>query len=305
VSEPKKHHYLPEFYLKRFSRDGKIWVYDRERDDLSERRPQTVGIRKHFYRPEHLELEQEHQPETLLSKLESRAAPLIDKVDRGGRITMKDRYDVVNFAALLKSRVPSFERWLSDFHDDLWVHHLKDRFSTKKALREWLRQQGDEAAEDPAKVQEFFEEIQNGDFMLKTPKDVRIGRIFHLALVVMAEPLFAMRWEVMRAPQEAAFVTTDDPFVVVPPKGVQPEYPYVVGISVEGTKKIVPLTQRVCLQIGDAGMGTTYVGCSQREVMKVNEILATNHDRFLFGPDEALLTELTKAEVARQGGLAA
>jgi hypothetical protein len=89
-------------------------------------------------------------------------------------------------------------------------------------------------------------------------------------------------------------VTTDDPFVVVPPDGVVPEWPYVVGISVKGTTKVVPLTRRVCLVVGDEGFGTTYVECSEREVRKVNEVLAANYDRFLFGPDKALVENLTR-----------
>jgi hypothetical protein len=296
VGGPKKHHVLSEFYLKGFSQDGKIWVYDRERDDLSELFPETVGIRKNFYRPENVKVGNEHQPEVLLSKLEDRAAPVIDKVDRGGRITRRDRYDIVNFVALLRSRVPSFERWLSDFHDDLWVRHLKERFPTKESLRCWLREQGDAAADDAVKVRELFEGIQNGDYMLKTPKDARIAAMFRLALV-MAEPLSGMRWKVLRAPEGASFVTSDDPFVVVPPKGVKPEYPYVVGIAVEGTTKLVPLTRRVCLRVEDAGVGTTYEELSERQVAKVNEVLAANYDRFLFGSDGAIVRRL-----AEQGG---
>ena len=198
----------------------------------------------------------------------------------------------------MKSRVPKFECWLSDFHDDRWARLLRERFPTKEALREWLREQGDAGASDPTKVRELFKGIQNGDYMLKTPKDARIGRMFHLALV-MAEPLFAMRWEVLRAPQGAAFVTTDDPFGVVLPKGIEPVYPYVVGISMKGTKKIVPLTRKVCLRIRGAGMGTIYVGCSEQEVREINEILAANYDRFLFSSDEGLVKSLTVAEATR------
>ena len=49
LSTPKKHHYLPEFYLKGFSTAGWLWVYDRERNAYSKRRPETVAIRKGFY----------------------------------------------------------------------------------------------------------------------------------------------------------------------------------------------------------------------------------------------------------------
>jgi hypothetical protein len=49
VSDRKKHHYVPEFYLKGFSRDGKLWVYDRDRDTYDHLPPETLGIKKNFY----------------------------------------------------------------------------------------------------------------------------------------------------------------------------------------------------------------------------------------------------------------
>src|SRR5829696_9445381 len=49
VSTPKKHHYLPEFYLKGFSTAGELWVYDRKRGTYDKRRPETTAIRKGFY----------------------------------------------------------------------------------------------------------------------------------------------------------------------------------------------------------------------------------------------------------------
>lgn len=293
MAGPRKHHILPEFYLKRFSEDGKVWVYDRERDDLSNLRPETVGIRKDFYRLKQGGRDEENLPEAFLGKVESKAAPVIAKIDRGGQITRGDRRRVVDFVALLKSRVPSFARWLSDFSDDYWVRHLRMLFPTEEALRLSLAEKGDPAPEDPAEVRKLFRGIQNGDYMLKTPKDYRIGSMFRLALDVMAEPLFSMSWEVLRASSEAAFITTDNPFVVVPPKGVEPVYPYLVGVAVEGAKKLVPLTRSVCLRIGDAGDGTAYVGCPTREVQEINEVLAANYDRFLFGPEERLVGELS------------
>ncbi len=198
----------------------------------------------------------------------------------------------MDFVALLKSRVPSFARWLSDFGDDYWVRHLRMLFPTEEALRRSLAEKCDPAADDPAEVRRLFRGIQSGDYTLKTPKDYRIASTFRIALDVMAESLFSMRWEVLRAPTGAAFVTTDDPFVVVPPKGVEAVYPYLVGVALKGTKKLIPLTRRACLRIGDTGVGTSYVGCSMREVEEINEVLAANYDRFLFGPEEQLVKKL-------------
>lgn len=41
MPESKRQHYLPEFYLNNFCREGLLWVYDRERNEY---RPENGGI---------------------------------------------------------------------------------------------------------------------------------------------------------------------------------------------------------------------------------------------------------------------
>ena len=50
MSTPKRHHTVPEFYLRRFAVDGNVQVA--LRDDLRKSFPQSIGnatVQKHFY----------------------------------------------------------------------------------------------------------------------------------------------------------------------------------------------------------------------------------------------------------------
>lgn len=61
LSVSKKHHYLPEFYLKGFSTAGNLWVYDREKRERRKLRPETVAIRKGFYTVEDPDGQKDHE----------------------------------------------------------------------------------------------------------------------------------------------------------------------------------------------------------------------------------------------------
>lgn len=51
MSFPKRHHYVPRFYLQRFTNErGKIWVYDKLKKTAFETAPENIASQTHFYR---------------------------------------------------------------------------------------------------------------------------------------------------------------------------------------------------------------------------------------------------------------
>jgi len=49
MAAPKRHHYLPRFYLKRFAQAGKLWVYDRQEDKYRHQTPQNTAVIGNYY----------------------------------------------------------------------------------------------------------------------------------------------------------------------------------------------------------------------------------------------------------------
>ncbi len=65
MSTPKLHHYVPQFYLRRFTDStGKLWVWDRKRDRVFSARPASVAAESNFYSLPHLS-ELGHDPLTM------------------------------------------------------------------------------------------------------------------------------------------------------------------------------------------------------------------------------------------------
>ncbi|MCR9228837.1 MAG: DUF4238 domain-containing protein [Flavobacteriaceae bacterium] len=55
MSEPKLHHYVPRFYLSRFTdANGKLWVFDKQENNVFSSRPDNLASQKRFYHLEEL-----------------------------------------------------------------------------------------------------------------------------------------------------------------------------------------------------------------------------------------------------------
>ena len=79
MGEPKLHHYVPQFYLRRFvDSSGHLWLWDRDRDRIFSTRPKRVAAEKHFYHLTEL-VTHGHDPLTMekqFSELEGQVAAI-------------------------------------------------------------------------------------------------------------------------------------------------------------------------------------------------------------------------------------
>ena len=82
ASEPKLHHYVPQFHLRRFANDvGQIWVWNKKTDKSFPTSPGGVAAEKHFYKMTDL-AEQGLDPMTMekqLADMEGQTALITDQ----------------------------------------------------------------------------------------------------------------------------------------------------------------------------------------------------------------------------------
>lgn len=82
MTKPKLHHYVPQFYLRRFTdASGKLWLWERDRDRVFSSGTSGIAAEKHFYRLSEL-VEDGHDPLTMekqFSDLEGQVAQITDQ----------------------------------------------------------------------------------------------------------------------------------------------------------------------------------------------------------------------------------
>ena len=70
MSIPKRHHYLPQFYLEHFCRDGSIWIFDRDTKKYRRDGTQNTAVISHYYSAEGIEGERRADIEAMFARIE-------------------------------------------------------------------------------------------------------------------------------------------------------------------------------------------------------------------------------------------
>ncbi|MCH8029436.1 MAG: DUF4238 domain-containing protein [Candidatus Dadabacteria bacterium] len=294
MSTPKRHHYLPQFYLEGFCRDGYLWVFDSENEEYRRQTPKNTAVEKDFYTVVNKDGEKNNEIEKILSNVESWAKPVIHKIEAREPLSQDDRDLLSLFISFIKHRVPDFENFVNEFYEKTIKRVCQIMYSsednTRQILSKFEEETGEKLDGDP---QDFMEFVKRDNYTLK------MNRQLTLASMLNQSPDFAnylrqMEWVFTCAPENTSYVTTDNPFLLLPPEDYNPNNPYGVGILTPGAKKIVPLTKNTCLWMYERGDSTTYADVTEKDVDMINLVIASSCDRFLIGQDKSQVENLVE-----------
>lgn len=300
---PKKQHYLPRFYLAGFGQNGKVWVHKKESGVYELRNPKTLATKHHYYTVLDEEGKKDATVENVLGMVESTAARIIAKLETPEMISVQDKIHLAQFVALMKFRVPVFERWFADFSEATIKQKMKDDFPTVESIRERMKEMDGYDPAEPDRAEGIFAGLQDPKYRVVPNDSARIAAMLTATLEISRLMAF-MEWTFLVAPEEASFVTTDDPVLVLGPSGPPPDppegwpgeiNPYSLageGFGAPGTQTAVPLSKRVYLVAEGEGAAMKLVRADTDWVSFANETHAARRDDLLIAGDEALLRRL-------------
>jgi Protein of unknown function (DUF4238) len=309
MTVPKRHHLLPEFYLRGFCNQAlheaedhksnpsrcRVWIYDRTQDQYRERGVKNVAVERHFYSADTLEGGRDAEPERQLSVLEGKAARIIRSLRPGCGLTSLQRAWLARFVAVMRFRTPTFRTGAESFADQKMPEIKQGLFPTVDSLRDFLRSKG--VAVDELPDEEFertYRDLQSETYDPPLTKNFLLMRMFALGEKA-GGILSRFSWTFAWANERTSFVSSDDPFLVLDAEGeVVPAFTGHVGLASPGTTKVLPLTQRVCLLIGDGALQTRHVRLDRKTVRDFNLKQVEHYDRWLIARDQTLLKRLVE-----------
>lgn len=290
---PKRHHYLPQFYLGRFCRNNKLWVFDREKKEFRQQTPNNTAVKTNYYSVEEKDGGKRTEIEAMLSQIESHAKQVIDKLLAREAITEDEKQILSIFMAFMMNRVPDFEKSVNSMEKHMIQLMADMMFSDEKRVQSLMDEQerstGEEFDTSAKELVDFhkrrqYEIIVNRNMSLRLMLDVsmELSRYFGL-----------MDWGVFHAPEKKSFITTDNPLILVPPVDHKPEF-LGVGIITKGARKVFPLSQKACLIMFDHGAHLEHRDADINLVRNINLSLTSRADRFVIGCDEVLVRNLVR-----------
>lgn len=296
---PKRQHYLPQFYLENFCNNGKLWVYDREYKQYRIQTPVNTAVQSHYYSFEDEKGNKNKDIEYGLNQIEGETRPIISKLNNREQITDRERGVLSVFIAFLMNRVPDFEKSVNVANEHLVKQMINLMFHDEEKAQSALDQcKKDTGKEFAGTAKDMVESHKKGQYDIVTNRNLSLGLMLKLS-VDIAIYFRQMEWIFLYAPDKKSFVTTDNPVVIVTMDDKQ-ENLIMGGTIIQGTIKLVPLSQYICLVMLDRGNLVGYKDTEGEIVRKINIILAQNTDRFLIGRDEALIRNLVNTTKINQ-----
>lgn len=267
MSNPRAHHYVPEFFLAGFtptgSRDDLLCVIDQEQVKRWRAKPKEVAHQRDFYRVEAPGLKADLVEEGL-GKIEAMSAEVIRKIAESKCLPDgEDFLTLMTFVALMASRTPRVRNVFAKPMVDMMERMGEMMVSTREhweqtvedAKRNGVELKGDLSYE---KMKDF---IENKRYTIEPSQGYHILTLFE-TMKTICPLLHERNWALLVAREGTGeFICSDDPIGLVWTVKDVPAL-YGPGFGVGGTELTLPLTKgiAVCGKFEDYASNRMEVG---------------------------------------------
>ncbi|MEH6462251.1 DUF4238 domain-containing protein [Chitinimonas sp. JJ19] len=297
LTGPKRHHFLPQFYLEGFTQGGLVAVYDRELNEFRSQQPINTGVIGHFYTVQDADGRRRYEIEAMLSDFESKATPIVEKLADGKQIDDDERANLAIFVALAAMRTPDVIDSLKLFKEAHVLDTAKRLYTDVEDVAADMRQNPEYAGLSDETILEdarfMVDMAQNGGCKVEVDHTWAVKMAIDLAFKVA--PLLAGRdWMVfIRECDKKSFITTDAP-VVLTSEGTSADSFYGIGYGSADAIVLFPLTESSMLVMCGNGGNLKWIAANADTVRQLNLTVASRCQRFIVGRDESLLRSLAE-----------
>ncbi len=284
MSIPKRHHYLPEFYLRGFCSGETLWLFDRERNQMRQQTPANTAVRSYYYAFDEPAGSRNTQIEALLSRVESDAKPCLEALRHGKALKKEERAKLAFFFALLRTRVPEFHGFVEEIHEKMMKSTLRMIGRREGALDRLMAQ----VPTKDVSVEQLREFIERGEYRVKLGREASLVPMLQLS-VGLARAFEASNWAVLAPRSAGSFITSDDPVVPVWPKR---EGFYPTPFLSPEVGKVIPIAHDTLLMIAGEGSHQVNRAVGKSEIRQLNVFIATASTSFVIARDQALLKNM-------------
>lgn len=146
---------------------------------------------------------------------------------------------------------------------------MKANHPSAAVTAQWFEQFAKETREEVDRdlAEEFFKMVRDDQYDVEVPRQ-HIIRLMCDAALHLAEILLTLNWSFVTAPPDLAFITSDAPFMIAPPPGMEHDW-RAYGLLTPGAASTIPLSSRTCVVIEGEG-GKDRYGYIRKDAARVS-----------------------------------
>jgi Protein of unknown function (DUF4238) len=284
MSGPKKHHYLPQFYLRGFSANARnVFQIEKGGDAAYLCAIEDAAAIRDFHTLDYEGCPDPVALERRLSDLEGEWAATLEEVLGGRPLGGQRRRSLLEFVAVMRMRVPAVKEFIETFEAGVV------RAVAKRLEREGKAPRLPEPFESLSLVDHVRIHIRNWK-LLESMFDRGLDPAHLEALNAMASTL-------LRAPSGNAFFTCDQPVALFHPRATQNDA-YGVGPATSGVEVSFPLSSQVALLLTHEPNSPVSRDLTAVEVQEFNRRTVVMAQEYVFAPERSSAAQAMVARYA-------
>jgi len=276
--EGQRHHYVPQFLLRRFRGGGKLYELDKQTGEVAETTAKEAAWDKDLYKVVSKSGEHDGMIEGFFSRAEGFAREALDGLVRDGEnLTEGDRSDLAFLVAIQEQRAPGF---LDELKIMLRHAVLTDSVVHLTNIKGKRRKEAVETRDA----------ILAGRIMLEPPDQEALVQSMQL-LVATWFTISVLPWTVLKAKSPYRFVCSDRPLTMY---DLTPPYPWSAPAweSSPLVESTLPVGRDLCLRIGPSQPKRLSVKETTKQVDRINLRTYGWATRYVYGPSPDVLERL-------------
>lgn len=283
MGRKKRHHYVPQFYLEGFvdpRNQPYIWVYEKGNSEIRKAKAENIAFEKHYYSFTKPSGEKDTETfENAFADLESRAAPILEKIKKEEALSDQEKGLFSYFIAYSMTRVPNYRKNVERIAGKLMKRDMLTIASDPEGMRAKAEKLSKERSERMKElIDVFLKRVSNGEYEDRKYKE------FSLDMMKLAKDftpiIFEMNWAFLRATDEYKFVTSDNPLYYFDPTH-DPRSFDGVGLMDDNLELYFPVSNDLML-LGTWKRVKGYNQINNKLVRQINRNTVIFAQRFIF-----------------------
>ncbi len=178
MGKPRRHHFLPQFYLRNFSNNiDQLWEFDRLLNKYTQKTSKGTAWLPHYYRYKDKEGKLHTDIEDFFGDIETKTKPIIDKIIKKKPITEGEKLMLSYFISFQRVRVPDFEKAANELVEKFVKKMQKFKFDSVERTEQILKKIKEQDSEKKVSAEEMYKFVQDEEYNVEVPREHSIRQM--------------------------------------------------------------------------------------------------------------------------------
>ena len=288
MGKKKRHHYIPQFYLRGFidpANEPYLWVYEKGCAEIKPVSAKDAGLEKDYHSFTNSKGQKDTESiENVVQKIEDATARVFERIKNQEELIEEERHTLATFLSLMLTRVPNYRRNTEKTMGEL----LKHIAMMDASNIDWLRGNMDTYEQVTGESlgmspEEFQKTILEGDYELSTSPEFSL----RMMSVDLSDAFLDKTWFYIKATDRVKFVTSDNPLFYHDPTRKRDSY-WPEGLADENTEVTFPISKELTLAATRRkGVRPGYIPVSHQVVKDINRRTVMSALRFVYSSQKS------------------